>query len=625
MFNALRPIKLLPAIAAVAVVGAFSAPAASAATVPTVWLYPNGQLSYTGTSDNDWEKVTKVGKPGAPGGYVIRVEDGTWDPPNFSANCTEGGERGHWLIECPGPSVKNLTFDGQLAHDSFNNTTNLPSEAHGGPGIEFFYGGTGADALYGDGDHDQLYGGAGDDLIDGGADTDTIAGNSGTDIASWADASGPVHASIDGVANDGIAGENENVPGDFEGLQGGPYGDALSGTGIGNDTLLGGGGPDELQGWGGDDVLKGQDGNDTLHPNFGADVLDGGPDTDTLSYDSVGASVYVYQDGAANDGMLGEKDNVTSVEHLGGSQYGDDLEGTTGDDIIDGNEGGDKITQKFGDDTVYGGPGPDSIDGGPGMPSDCGNSSCTKFDTDTVWGGDGSDTIDYSSRGDNLTIAIDGSRKSGGFMENDDLHQMENANGGAGDDTIYGNNDSNSLTGGPGGDGITGYQGNDYLAGHTGNDFLEGDGGNDYIVGGEDNDILEAAGGDDSLYGASGRDRVSYDGATAGVTAYIGMGTSGQAGEADKIGGDVEDLEGSPYADVLHGSNGPNLLIGDGHGDVLVGHAGADTLQGGNGPDTLKTAGDATKDSSACGSERDIAKADQIDSVAADCESVNKT
>jgi Ca2+-binding RTX toxin-like protein len=257
------------------------------------------------------------------------------------------------------------------------------------------------------------------------------------------------------------------------------------------------------------------------------------------------------------------------------------------------------------------------------MPNDCGNTGCIEFDTDTVWGGSGSDTIDYSSRGDNLTIAIDGSRKSGGFMENDDLHQMENANGGSGNDTIYGNNAANSLTGGPGGDGITGYGGNDYLAGHTGNDFLEGDGANDYIVGGEDNDILEASGGTDSLYGASGRDRVSYYNSTASVTAHIGTAANGVAGENDTIGGDVEDLEGSAYADKLYGNGAANLLVGDGHGDLLVGAGGADTLQGGAGPDTLKTSGDGSKDASTCGAASDIADADQIDSVAADCETVN--
>jgi Ca2+-binding RTX toxin-like protein len=623
MFKALRPIKLLPAIAAVAVVAAFSAPVASADAAPTVWLYPSGELAYKGVSENDTEQVDKVASAKFAGGYAIQVEAGSWSPPYFSANCTEGGGQGHWLISCPALSVKKLTFDGGLAHDSFENNTSLPSEAHGGPGIEFFYGGIGPDVLYGEGDVDHIQGRGGDDVIDGGAGKDETWGGTGTDTSSWADASGPVTVSLDAAANDGVAGENEFVPADFEVIQGSEYGDHLSGASW-SETLLGGGGPDDLQGYGGDDTLSGQAGDDTLRANSGADVLSGGADTDSLSYGAVGQSVYVYQDGQPNDGMLGEKDNVMSIEHLAGSVYGDDLEGTTGDDVIDGNDGGDKITPKFGDDTVYGGPGPDNIDGGPGMPSNCGNSGCTKFDTDTVWGGSGSDTIDYSSRDENLTIAIDGSRKSGGYMENDDLHQMENVNGGSGNDTIYGNDASNSLTGGPGGDGIVGYKGNDYLAGHTGNDFLEGDAGNDYVVGGENNDLLEAAGGDDSLYGASGRDRVSYDGATAGVTVYIGLGTSGQPGEADKITHDVEDLEGSPYADVLHGSSGANQLIGNGQADVLVGHGGADTLQGGAGPDTLKTFGDGVQDVSACGSGLDAAKADQIDSLAADCETVDK-
>jgi Ca2+-binding RTX toxin-like protein len=258
------------------------------------------------------------------------------------------------------------------------------------------------------------------------------------------------------------------------------------------------------------------------------------------------------------------------------------------------------------------------------MPDDCGNSGCTKFDTDTVWGGDGSDTIDYSSRDENLTIAIDGSQKSGGFMENDDLHQMENANGGSGNDTIYGNDDPNSLMGGPGTDGIVGHKGNDYLSGGPDNDFLDGDAGNDYVVGGEDNDILEAAVGDDDLYGASGRDRVSYDDAGAGVTAHLGTSGNGVNGEDDTIGSDVEDLEGSSYADKLYGNGWGNVLTGDGQADVLVGKGGADTEQGGPGPDTLNTAGDGTKDTSACGNGVDVATADQIDSVGGDCETVNK-
>jgi Ca2+-binding RTX toxin-like protein len=621
MFKPLRSIKILPAIAAVAAVGAFSAlsaPAASAASAPTVWLN-NGVLSFTGTPDNDYESVSKVGSQ-----LKISVKDGG-PPANFSANCTEGGGLGDWVVTCPALNVNQLTFDGQGLHDSFTNNTSIPSVAHGGPGIEFFHGGDGPDTFYGDGDVDHLDGNGGNDTLDGGAGTDVITGGAGTDTDSWSDATNSVNVSMDGAANDGVPGENENVPNDVEVIQGGPYGDTLSGTGAGNDTLLGGGGADDLQGWSGDDTLRGQDGNDTLHANSGSDVLDGGADTDSLSYASVGNSVYVYQDGQANDGLLGENDNVTSIENLTGSVYGDDLEGTQGDDVIDGGGGGDKIDAKFGDDTIYGGDGPDNIIGGPGIPDDCGNSGCTKFDTDTVWGGEGSDTIDYSSRVDNLTIAIDGSQKSGGFMENDDLHQMENADGGSGNDTIYGNAYSNSLTGGPGGDGIVGHQGNDYLSGGPGNDFLDGDAGNDYVVGGEDNDILEAAGGNDSLYGATGRDRVSYDDAGAGVTAHIGTSGNGTAGENDTIGTDVEDLEGSSHADKLYGNAWGNVLIGDGQADLLVGGGGADTEQGGPGPDTLKTVGDGVKDSSACGNGVDVANADTVDSVGGDCETINKT
>jgi hypothetical protein len=52
---------------------------------------------------------------------------------------------------------------------------------------------------------------------------------------------------------------------------------------------------------------------------------------------------------------------------------------------------------------------------------------------------------------------------------------------------------------------------------------------------------------------------------------------------------------------------------------------GGDTLGGGEGPDTLTSNGDATKDSSTCGAGGDVANADTIDVVAADCETVNKS
>lgn len=623
----LRPRIILASLAAATAVTAVPVPTASA-DVPRVAVWLNeqtGVLSITGTPINDYAAVSKQTSANAPGGYVLVINVKNWEAANFSANCTEGGGEGDWMVTCPALNAEKITFDGGPLNDSFINNTDLPSVAYGDAGIDFFKGGSGPDVFYGGADNDNLAGNGGDDMLDGGAGFDTLSGGDGTDLASWEDATGPVTASLDGVANDGQPGENENIPADVEGIQGGPYADHLSGSGLTNDTLLGGGGDDDLEGWSGDDVLRGQDGNDTLHSNSGADVLDGGPGTDSLSYAADGQPVYVYQDGNANDGMLGEHDNVTSIENLTGSAYNDELEGTAGDDVIHGGAGSDKIDAKFGDDVVYGDAGNDSISGGPGTPSVCPPSGCNKFDTDTVFGGTGSDTIDYSSRSDDLTIAIDGSRKSGGWMENDTLSSIENANGGSGNDTIYGNGTANSLSGGPGDDGIVGAGGNDYITGDEGNDFLEGDAGNDWITGGIGNDTLQAAGGNDSLYGGPGTDTVGYYAATGGVIAHIGTGTSGQSGEADTIGSDVENLEGSSHNDKLYGSSAANKLIGDNGADLLVGNGGADTLQGGAGPDTLQTSGDGLKDLSSCGSGGDVASADKVDTVAADCETVHRS
>jgi Ca2+-binding RTX toxin-like protein len=182
-------------------------------------------LSITGTDDqNDYAAVSRQGAS-----LVINVKN--WPAADFSNNCTEGGGLGDWAITCPAANAKSITFEGKGLHVSFHNDTERPSEAHGGAGIDWFQGGTGADAFYGDADVDNLKGNGGDDTLDGGAGTDTLSGGPGTDIASWADTQNSVFASLDGVANDGNSGENENIPADVEGIQGGPYDDKLTGTG----------------------------------------------------------------------------------------------------------------------------------------------------------------------------------------------------------------------------------------------------------------------------------------------------------------------------------------------------------------------------------------------------------
>ena len=113
---------------------------------------------------------------------------------------------------------------------------------------------------------------------------------------------------MDGVFDDGEAGESDNVGADIENavggagdnimtgsgsandLTGGPGNDILDG-GAGDDTLNGGLGGDRLTGGSGSDVVFGDDGDDTILEGAGNDVLDGGADSDTLDYSGVAAGV----------------------------------------------------------------------------------------------------------------------------------------------------------------------------------------------------------------------------------------------------------------------------------------------------------------------------------------------
>jgi RTX calcium-binding nonapeptide repeat (4 copies) len=91
----------------------------------------------------------------------------------------------------------------------------------------------------------------------------------------------------------------------------------------------------------------------------------------------------------------------------------------------------------------------------------------------------------------------------------------DNADGGAGNDIIYGNMADNQLLGDSGSDQIYGGTGNDLIQGGSGNDFVFGEDGNDYLTGGTgfdslyggaDDDYLEAGADNDSLYGGDGDD-----------------------------------------------------------------------------------------------------------------------
>jgi Ca2+-binding RTX toxin-like protein len=171
-------------------------------------------------------------------------------------------------------------------------------------GNDILTGGAHNDQLFGADGDDQLFGGDGKDRLDGGDDDDVengeagndtfVQGKSGTgkdvlsggagdnDKVTYNGRSAKVTVTIGGGANDGEAGENDDVDGDIERVIGGRGADDLTAAGSGS-VLLGGAGNDTVTGAGGDDVLKGGPGDDTLDGKAGDDKLFGGGGPDDLS------------------------------------------------------------------------------------------------------------------------------------------------------------------------------------------------------------------------------------------------------------------------------------------------------------------------------------------------------
>ncbi len=141
-----------------------------------------------------------------------------------------------------------------------------PTCSNGGPGNDRAFGGAGAD---------DLQGGPGIDILGGGLGPDELSGGAGRDIVLYGQRGQPVRVSIGAGANDGLAGEGDDVHADVEAVQGGRGNDVLIGS-RGANTLIGGGGRDRMRGMGGNDFLSGGDDrlNDRIDARDGAGFVD---------------------------------------------------------------------------------------------------------------------------------------------------------------------------------------------------------------------------------------------------------------------------------------------------------------------------------------------------------------
>jgi len=518
------------------------------------------------------------------------------------------------------------------------------------------YGGNGNDTITSGGQGDALYGEEGNDTLLCGSNPNgsvLFSGGTGTDTIDFSLRRGALNITMDGVANDGEANEGDNVYPDIETVIGGNGDDVINcgyvtnaallirgGNGVDsltggalNDTIMGEAGGDTLTGAQGNDLLIGGYGNDLLNGGTslsGADTLEGDLGLDTVDYSQRTANISITSDGVANDGETGEGDSVladietiiggagndyiaavgayTNPVLIRGGAGNDTLSGGASDDTLMGDDGNDSLVGAMGNDWLQGGNGNDTLQGGSGIISGA----------DILEGDAGSDTADYSGRTNSISVSQDNTANDGELLEGDSVRSdIETILGGAGNDYIVATSVYVPVLfhGGAGNDTIIGGAQSDTLLGEDGNDSIQGGMGDDLMAGGNGNDTLQGGtniSGADTLEGDAGVDTADYSNRTAGVSLTLdNVSNDGESGEGDNLNDDVEYVIGGAGNDLIDASSVFASV-------TLIGNAGADTLMGGSGSDlfysnTLYSNGDSAVDQVFGGAGTDVAHLDNFD------------
>jgi Ca2+-binding RTX toxin-like protein len=432
-------------------------------------------------------------------------------------------------------------LDGGAGHDSLT----------GSDGEDTILGGDGSDWLVGNGEDDDIDGGPGDDRILEGAVTngpDRIAGGAGFDRLSYGERTGAVTATPDGLANDGEAGEGDNVAADIEAIRL-PSTTAPSCTydPVTGDVVVEYGYSDETLG------VTRQQGSELLEVG-GLDCGEASVvNTDRIVINAEWTdSMFIdLEEGPLGPGRTPEPDGISEIEievstHIDSTW----VRGTAGDDTFTALPNGLALNADADPDLSYAGPVPvfrfvnlygeagnDTLDasrveglGVVALGGDAGDDVLTGSPLwDQIYTGTGNDVVHAGGGDDEIWSAFGWGEEGQGTAVID---------AGDGDDVVTARGASVEVDGGAGNDTISGTDGNDVIVGGLGDDTLDGAGGNDTF------DEGDAPSGADAIGGGAGTDVVDYTARAWPVAATLdGVADDGAPGEGDNLAADVESAE----------------------------------------------------------------------------------
>jgi Ca2+-binding RTX toxin-like protein len=406
----------------------------------------------------------------------------------------------------------------------------------GNAGNDILSGAGGTDTLNGGADNDRLTGGTGNDTVIGGTGSDTIVWNAGdgrdlvdggtTAISSGLDTSSDtfvingdasaeqfriytraqavalgvatiaqlntnteIVVTRNGTTNASIIAELDNIE---EIVINGVDTTVNDGNGVVNGGIVG---SDTI-------TVIGNFAPPNTSLNFSTITINGSSSDDIVDISGLTSEHrIVFNTGGGNDTLVGPQRsqdviNRTTNEsfNIVGTGDGDTISGSDDKEHLSGGSGDDNLNSGGGDDLLEGGSGRDKMNGGSGSDHASGGEGDDTFvstdgdGNDWYLGGSGSDRYDASSLTSAVTINLLKGRASGTSSGTDQLHSIENAWGGSGNDKITGSHGNNYLSGGAGNDELSGLNGNDNLSGGAGDDKIRGGGGSDRLTGGSGND-----------------------------------------------------------------------------------------------------------------------------------------